>query len=171
MFLRLALSLSVLILVTACASKEPTLMQAASSSTASGPDEFSITTHKPLQDPESFAALPQPTPLGSNLADIDPQMDVAIALGGRVVRNTGPAQSSFLLAHASRFGFTPNIRTQLAAEDLEFRKKNRGKLMERLFAVNVYYESYSSQTLDSYAELDRLRGFGIATPAAPPFAQ
>ncbi len=42
------------------------------------------------------------------------------------------------------------------------------KLMEKVFAVNVYFAAYAPMTLDQYAELARLRGYGIATPAAPP---
>jgi hypothetical protein len=45
---------------------------------------------------------------------------------------------------------------------------NDGRLLERLFNVNVYFKAYRSQELDQYLELQRLRRLGIRTPAAPP---
>ena len=62
----------------------------------------------------------------------------------------------------------PLLEELLAAEDLEFRRQNDGRVLERLFNVNVYYEAYESQSLDKYFELQRLRNAGIRTPAAPP---
>jgi hypothetical protein len=56
----------------------------------------------------------------------------------------------------------------LAASDLEFRQVNRGLLLERAANVNVYFRAYAKQALDQHAELARLRGAGVRTPAAPP---
>ena len=41
-----------------------------------GPDEFIVVPAKPLEQPESFSALPQPTTGGFNRADQRPLADV-----------------------------------------------------------------------------------------------
>ena len=66
---------------------------------------------------------------------------------------------------------TAGIRQTLATEDLEFRRKNDGRLLERIFNVNVYFKAYRDYALDQYAELARWRKAGARTPSAPPRAQ
>ena len=56
----------------------------------------------------------------------------------------------------------------LAAEDVEFRRKNNGRLLERLFGTNVYFRAYRKQALNQQAELERWRAAGAGTPSAPP---
>ncbi len=73
-----------------------------------------------------------------------------------------------MVNYVSRFGVTPNIRGSLATEDLEFRRKNDGRVLERVFNVNVYFKAYRKQSLDQYAELERLRRLGVRTNSAPP---
>ena len=51
---------------------------------------------------------------------------------------------------------------------MPFRRANDGRLVERLFNVNVYFRAYEPYELDQYAELERLRRAGIRTSAAPP---
>ena len=152
-----------------CADREaPILMHAAASS--DGPDEFSIVPTRPLSMPPNLSELPPPTPGGRNRVDPEPRADVARALGGDPGATAGPADPG-LVAHASRFGRDSGIREQLAAEDLEIRRRNRGRLLERWFAVNVYHNAYRNMWLDKHAEQDRWRRAGIETPAAPPRAQ
>ena len=138
-------------------------------STQSGPDEFSILPTKPLEEPKNYAELPTPTPGGSNITDPTPNADAVAALGGQL-RNTGlRGGEGALVTATSRYGVSPGIRAELAAADLKWRKENRGKLLERLFNVNVYYSSYEAQqSLDQYRELERFRRRGVWTPAAPP---
>ncbi len=143
--------------------KEPQLLNIKSQGT--GPDEFAILPAKPLTQPESYAVLPPPTPGGTNRTDATPFADATIALGGNP--NGGISDGS-LVNYASRYGVTPAIRTQLAKEDVEFRRKNDGRLLERLFNVNVYFKAYKRQSLDQYAELERLRRLGVRTVSAPP---
>ena len=152
-------------LVTACASrdKEPSLLNIRQ--TQEGPDEFSIVPPKPLEEPKSFSDLPPPTPGGSNRTDATPQADAVAALGGRP--GSGAAAGA-VVTYASRYGVNPSIRSELAAEDLEFRRQNDGRLLERLFNVNVYFKAYAKMSLDQYAELERWRRRGLKTPAAPP---
>ncbi len=130
-----------------------------------GPDEFSILPNKPLVLPEDFAALPEPTPGGSNRTDASPIEDAIVALGGNPNAGTG---SQGLISYATRYGVSPSIRSDLAQEDLQYRRDNDGRLLERLFNVNVYFKAYAAQSLDQYGELERLRRLGVRTVSAPP---
>jgi hypothetical protein len=103
---------------------------------------------------------------GVNRVDPDPEGDAIRALGGNVERANRAAGD--IVGYAARFGVTPDIRGTLAAEDLEYRSGNRGRLLERLFNLNVYFDAYRPMSLDRYAELERLRRAGVRTPAAPP---
>ncbi|MDM7932569.1 DUF3035 domain-containing protein [Tabrizicola sp.] len=134
-----------------------------------GPDEFGIVPPKPLQMPETLAELPEPSPGGPNLTDAQPFDDAIIALGGKPSGAGGiPAGDGALYSHAARFGVDGGIRNVLASEDLQWRRDNNGRILERLFNVNVYYKAYRAQRLDQQAELARWRKLGIKTPSAPP---
>lgn len=135
-----------------------------------GPDEFAILPSKPLETPPDYAALPPPTPGGANRTDRDPNFEVAQALGAtaRGYNRPAPASDNALLAHATRYGVTDNIRRQLAAEDLAFRQQNNGRVLERWFSVPVYFKAYADQSLDQQAELERWRLRGVRTSAVPP---
>ncbi|MFN4056706.1 MAG: DUF3035 domain-containing protein [Roseinatronobacter sp.] len=165
-----ALAVSLLVLAACGERSEPILMHAAAQDR--GPDEFSIVPNRPLEMPSSFAALPPPNPGGVNRVEPQPRADVARALGGSpAVALAGGGADGGIVNHTSRFGRNANIRTQLAAEDYDLRDRNRGRVLERLFAVNVYHQAYQSMWLDKYAELERWRRAGVRTPAAPPPAE
>ncbi|MEX5727690.1 hypothetical protein Ga0609869_001043 [Rhodovulum iodosum] len=136
------------------------------------PDEFQVLPGKPLEMPEDLAALPAPTPGGANRTDPTPNADAVAALGGnpaRVARSGGvPGADAGLIAHATRYGLAGNIRQTLAAEDLEYRRQNDGRLLERWFNVNVYFRAYERQSLDQHAELERWRRAGARNVGAPP---
>lgn len=158
-------------LLSACAARdrEPELMNVRSNTGA--PDEFAILPTKPLQQPTDYAALPAPTPGGSNLVDPTPHADAVAALGGNpaaLTRAGVPAGEGALFAHATRFGITPGIRQDLATADLQYRRDNDGRLLERVFNVNVYFRAYQPMSLDQHAELERWRLAGARTPSAPP---
>ncbi len=133
-----------------------------------GPDEFLVVPNKPLQIPEDVrtARLPLPTPGGTNLAGATPEADMVAALGGNLDR--APGGSGGLIAHTTRFGVFPNIRADLAVADLEYRRRNDGRLLERIFDVSVYYDAYEPFSLDQHAELQRFRRAGVKTSSAPP---
>lgn len=157
------------VLLAGCGGGDPDLLNLASSN--DGPDEFGILPTKPLQAPTDFSTLPPPTPGGRNLTDPTPDEDTVAALGGNpgALHAAGvPAGDGALVAHAGRNGVQGNIRGQLAAEDLEFRRDNQGRLLERLFNVNVYFKSYRRQELDQHREKERLRARGVKTNSAPP---
>ena len=134
----------------------------------SGPDEFAILPTLPLEQPESYASLATPTPGGRNLSDPSPEADAIVALGGRPSVLTRASTDGALINYARRYGASPSIRSVLASEDLEFRRSNRGRVLERLFNVNRYYSAYADQELDQYRELERFRAAGIRTPSVPP---
>ena len=148
-------------------SSEPKLLNI-SQPRAEGPDEFAILPAKPLEMPEDMAALPDPTPGGGNLTDPTPFADAAVAMGGNPEALNRRSSDGALRSYASRYGVDSNIRAQLAAFDLEYRRQNDGRLLERLFNVNVYFRAYEPMSLDQYAELERLRRRGIRTSSAPP---
>lgn len=161
---RLALIGTLVATLTACGSDDPQLFNIRK--TDRTPDEFSILPSQPLQTPPDLAVLPTPTPGGTNRTDPTPKASAIAALGGNAERGVGA--DGGLLASVQRYGVDPNIRGQLAAEDLEFRRKNDARLLERVFNVSTYFKAYRPLSLDQYAELLRLRRAGVRTVAAPP---
>lgn len=136
-----------------------------------GPDEFSVLPTKALQMPDSLAELPQPTPGGTNITDPTPEADAVAALGGNPValaQETPSAGNAGLVNYAARYGRSAGIRQTLAAEDLEWRRRNDGRILQRLFRTNVYYNAYAPMSLDQYAELEYWRARGVRNVGAPP---
>ena len=133
-------------------------------------DEFSAVPAKPIELPGSIANLPPPSKGRPDRAQRDAAQEALAALGGRETggSNAIPADDRGFVAYTSRLGTDRNIRLILAAEDEEFRRGKHGRLLERWFNVNLYYQAYEPMTLDEYAELDRLRRSNIRTPTAPP---
>ncbi len=164
----LALGLVMVAALGACSKNDPKLMNLTSST--AGPDEFAIVPNKPLQAPDDFASLPEPTPGGTNRVDATPDADAIAALGGNpaVVARGSTAADNGLIGHTGRYGVASDIRQTLAAEDLDYRRRKDGRLLERLFNVNVYFRAYAPMSLDKYAELERFRALGVRTPTAPP---
>jgi len=160
---------TLLLALGACSQKEPQLMNLGSGD--GGPDEFLIVPTKPLESPDDFSALPTPTPGGGTRTDPSPVADAVEALGGSRAQATHSSMRSSeqgVVSFASRYGVAQGIRTDLAAADLEWRRKHNGRLLERMFNVSVYFRAYEKMSLDQYLELARLRGLGIWTPAVPP---
>ena len=90
-----------------------------------GPDEFIVVPSRPLEQPDSFAALPTPTPGGFNRTDQRPLEDSVAALGGQRTSPNAPIPGAdgALVNHASRFGRDAAIRGTLATADAEFRRR------------------------------------------------
>ena len=132
-----------------------------------GPDEFRVQPMGQLVMPSDVNNLPIPG--GSNLADPTPNADAVAALGGNpsaLIPNGVPVGDGALLTAASRNGVDPAIRQTLASEDAAFR--NRQTRFGWFRGRNRYFGAYSRQALDAYAELQRFRNAGVATPSAPP---
>ncbi|MEP4980719.1 DUF3035 domain-containing protein [Ascidiaceihabitans sp.] len=135
-----------------------------------GPDEFIINPAKPLETPESYAALPAPTPGANNITDPTPLQDGAVVVGGRRTSAAAavPARDGAVVSHASRFGVTRGIRSQLASEDEDFRKR-RGRLTQyRIVPVDRYNQVYKRQAIDPDRVATQYRRAGVPTPTAPP---
>ena len=146
-------------------------LSACSGGPKKGPDEFSVLPTKPLEYPEDLSTLPEPNAQGINRADKRPIEDGVVALGGNADRlnsTTVFKHETALIAAAGRHGVTADIRQVLAAEDAEFRKRNKGKILERWVGSDIYTRRYKEYRLDEYAELLRLRKLGVRTPTAPP---
>ncbi|MFN3641307.1 MAG: DUF3035 domain-containing protein [Gemmobacter sp.] len=130
-----------------------------------GPDEFAIVPPRPLEIPADLRALPEPTPGGANRTDQTPLDDAVAALGGRP--GAGGADAA-LVAAGTRLGVSPTVREDLAAEDAALRRRNRPRVLERLFGTDVYDRAYQRQAVRQYPELERWRSAGARTPSAPP---
>lgn len=164
-----AVALAVLALSACGGREEPRLMNLRSATKA--PDEFGILPTKPLQMPQDMALLPEPTPGGSNITDPTPEADAVAALGGNPARLTAggiPAGDGGLVNYAGRHGREGAIRGQLSTEDLDYRRRNDSRLLERLFGSNTYFKAYAPQSLDQHAELERWRAAGARNVGATP---
>lgn len=165
--LMMAVGLTALTLSACGGDRAPSLMNLRSDT--NGPDEFGILPVKPLSMPTDLANLPTPTPDGSNLVDPTPNLDAIAALGGKALG--GGAGDSALVAYATRAGVSTDIRSTLAIDDLQYRRTNNGRLLERWFKNNVYFKAYLPQSLDQQKELAKWRARGVGTPSAPPVAR
>ena len=72
-----------------------------------------------------------------------------------------------LVSYAARNGVQPGIRAQLAAEDLEFRKR-ASRFTWQLMREDKYYDAYERFAIDPYEVLRLFRRAGVRTPAADP---
>ncbi|MEO9820885.1 MAG: DUF3035 domain-containing protein [Paracoccaceae bacterium] len=135
-----------------------------------GPDEFIVAPPLPLQEPESYSSLPQPTPGGANITDPRPLDDVAASLGGQRSSSSGPVPGADagIVSYASRKGVAPNIRSQLAKEDAAFRKRQARFANIKLFPVDRYADAYRRQAINPEKVARIFRRAGIVTPTAPP---
>ena len=166
-FAKFGLTLTVVALLAGC-SDEPRLLNLGASTRT--PDEFGIVPSKPLSAPADYSSLPTPTPGGSNLTDQTPNGDAVAAMGGNpaVLTRAGiPASDGALLNYTGRNGVAVDVRADLAAADLAFRKRNNAAFFRGWFGGNAYFKAYARQSLDQQKELARLRAAGVKTPSAP----
>lgn len=134
-----------------------------------GPDDFLIVPAKPLEQPESFTALPTPTPGSFNRTDQRPLEDAVAQLGGQVTSPNAPIPGgdSALVNHASRFGRDANIRGTLAAADAQFRKRQSRLTQIRVFRDDTYSQAYRREALRPSQVAEQFRRAGVPTPSAP----
>ncbi|MEL6241532.1 MAG: DUF3035 domain-containing protein [Pseudomonadota bacterium] len=135
-----------------------------------GPDEFIVSPAKPLEQPESFAVLPVPTPGGANRTDAQPLSDGVAALGGRLDVPTGaiPGSDGGLVNYTRRFGVSEDIRMTLAEEDAEFRRRKARFTQYRIVRVDRYNQAYRSEALDPERTARVFRRAGVPVPSYPP---
>ncbi|MEP1961701.1 DUF3035 domain-containing protein [Tateyamaria sp.] len=134
-----------------------------------GPDDFLIVPNKPLQEPESFSALPTPTPGGFNRTDQRPLEDAVAELGGQATSPNAPVPGvdGTLVNYASRFGREANIRATLAEADAKFRKRQARFSQIRIVQEDTYARAYRRQSLRPGPVADEFRRAGVPTPSAP----
>lgn len=165
LFLILALMLS------ACGARDGDVTLTRFKDTGDGPDEFAIVPGKPLEQPESYNALPAPNPGGANRTDQTPLGDSVAALGGdpaALIPGGVSTAHGALLNHTRRYGVTDGIRQVLAREDAQTRRDYGRVNILNIGPNDDYTDAYKRQWLDSAREAERLRRLGIPTPAAPP---
>jgi len=135
-----------------------------------GPDEFLIVPAKPLETPESFSALPAPTPGGFNRTDQRPLEDSVASLGGQRSSPNAPIPGAdgALVNHASRFGRDASIRATLAAADAQFRKRQSRLTQIRIIQEDTYAQAYRREAIRPGRVAEQFRRAGIPTPTAPP---
>ncbi|MFT3974260.1 MAG: DUF3035 domain-containing protein [Amaricoccus sp.] len=135
-----------------------------SAGVGSTPDEFMVLPTKPLDMPKDLAALPPPTPGAVNRVDYQPLQQAVAGLTGRPTLAT--TNGTVLVARAGPVD--PNVRTELASEDAEWRATHHGLFFERMFTRDKASLVYKPMVLDAPAELERLRRMGIEVPPPPP---
>lgn len=131
------------------------------------PDEFMVLPTRPLEMPESFSALPTPTPGAANRVDYQPHAEAIAGLTG-APGPAGNADGATLVAQAGPR--QPGIRQELAVEDVAWRNTHHGLLIPRLLAKDKDTVTYQPMILDAAGEFERLRAAGIQQPSAPPKA-
>jgi hypothetical protein len=131
---------------------------------AGTPDEFMVLPTRPLEMPQDLTALPPPTPGAVNRVDYRPHAEAIAGLTGRPTAAT--ASGAALVARVGPAD--PNVRAQLAAEDVAWRQTHRGLLLERVFSRDRDTLVYREMLLNAPAEFERLRAVGVQVPAAPP---
>ena len=171
MTLRWLIALLALPVLAACSGEERDISLRTFHSLDDGPEEFAILPTGELQKPESYAALPPPTPGGANRTDPTPRQDAVAALGGQpgaLVPAGIPAADGALVAYVGRNGTAPGIRRTLAQEDEDFRRRKSRFGRIRIVRTDRYYNAYKRQALDAQAVKRRWRNAGAPTPTAPP---
>ncbi|MDW4498392.1 DUF3035 domain-containing protein [Sulfitobacter sp. D35] len=135
-----------------------------------GPDEFIVLPKKPLEQPQSYAQLPAPTPGQANRTDVYPVQDALAAVGGQAQSPLGPvpASDAALVAAASRHGVAPNIRQVVAEEDAEFRRRKARLTQYRIVPTDSYNEAYRREALNQGDTAQAWRRAGARTPSYPP---
>ncbi|WP_317625976.1 DUF3035 domain-containing protein [Rhodalgimonas zhirmunskyi] len=157
--------------LSACAGRERDITLRVVQSDQSGPDEFGIIPGKPLQQPDQYTTLPAPNPGGANRTDQNPLGDGVAALGGNPARLNPagvPRGESALVAYAGRNGVDPNVRTELAQQDEDYRRRKSVFTKFRLKRTDLYNKIYKNETLNAQREMNRYRRAGVPTPTAPP---
>ncbi|MEO0911945.1 MAG: DUF3035 domain-containing protein [Pseudomonadota bacterium] len=163
------LQIFLVLALAACGGGDDTsLVERISANNQVSPDEFGVLPQKPLELPEDLSVLPPPTPGAGNRTDLTPRRDVLVALSGRDTKAAPTGADAALVSALSRGGVTPEIRQLLTAEDAEYRRNNRGLLLERLFDRDTEFLIYDRMLLDAGQESERLRRLGLRVPPIPP---
>ena len=129
------------------------------------PDEFLVLPTRPLEMPTDLGALPAPRPGTVNRVDYRPHAEAIAGLTGRTTP-PGTASGEALVARVGTGA--PGIRTELAVEDVEWRRTHRGLLLERWFSRDRDALTYRQQTLNAPLTYEQMQARGLRVPPAPP---
>lgn len=129
----------------------------------SAPDEFSVVTKKPLELPDSFAALPVPEPGKISTRDPNPGLDARAALQFDTGVAASSAPSATEAAILSAAGPSdPNIRALVAQEQLDDDSNQDLYVLDRIFpSLRELRGEASRNALDAEAERLRLLEEGV----------
>jgi len=144
------------------------------------PDEFSVLTKRPLEMPDSFAALPAPNPGAPSSRDFDPQADARAALafdtgaGAAPGRFAAPSASEAAIL-ASAGAADPSIRATLLDEQAEYDRSQDIYILDRVFPkLRELRGGANPEAINAEAERQRLLQAGVgpgrraAVPASLP---
>lgn len=138
-----------------------------SAGVAGKPDEFMVLPTRPLEMPADLASLPAPQPGTPNRVDYQPRQEAIAGLSGRPGVPGNADGAALVVAAGPR---DPNVRGALAAEDAEWRRVHRGRLLERWIIRDPSVVSYAPMVLDVPLAFEQARAAGKAVPAASPQA-
>lgn len=167
---RLLASAAIVITLAACTGQEGDVPDLSRYHSKGTPDEFAVVVYERIDIPAKGDELPTPGTVGTRVLQ-RPEAKATIALGGRDTnRRDGetPSGDATLTTYMASLGTRDDIRQVIAQEDLELRKANPGRYLEKVFGSNIYYRVYEDMTLDAYEETDRLAGLGYRVLQPPP---
>ncbi len=167
---RLPASLVLLALLASCAGREDSTPDLVRYHSKGAPDEFAVVVYDRISIPERTTDRPPPGVVGTRVRQ-DPEAIADRALGGQPAPRRDdrtPSTDTALVNHMTARGREDDIRQTVAREDLEIRRANPGRFLERAFGTNVYSRAYEDMTLDPAAETERLAGLGYPVLRPPP---
>jgi len=169
---QLAASVALLALLASCSGRDSGAPDLARYHSKGAPDEFAVVVYNRILVPDRTEELPPPGAVRTRVRQ-NPEALADRALGGRPAAprdNQTPPTDRGLLNHMAALGMQDDIRQIVAREDLEVRRANPGRFLERAFRTNIYYRAYEGMTLDPTAETERLSGLGyrVLPPPADP---
>jgi len=142
------------------------------------PDEFSVLTKRPLEMPNSFAALPAPNPGAPSSRDFDPLADARAALAfdaGAAPDRFAPPSASEAAILSSAGVADPSIRATLLNEQAAYESAQDIYILDRVFPkLRELRGGVNPEAIDAEAERQRLQQAGIgpgrraAVPASLP---
>jgi hypothetical protein len=153
-----ALLCATMIALVACSSGTPQLMNLRN--TEEGPDEFAVLPTAPLEIPENLASLPEPTP-GAPTASTPTRR----LTRSRRLAETQPARAvagADLVSYTTRFGVSERHPPGSRRRGRRLPPPQRWSHPRTHVRHQRLFRGVSKQSLDRYAELERLRRWAFA---------
>lgn len=159
--------------LTACGSLDATKVRQELGLIGQPPDEFMVTTRRPLDIPSGQAlSLPKPTPGAASRVVIDPLQQASSALFGDQAMPQSPdfrvlseAEADLLRQTEVHGQTTDNIRATLESE---VGNSNRDTYLIYQLLPTLKAPGDRDETIDARAEAERLRQKGVEDVPTPP---